>query len=83
GAKRMDEIAVAEAAEMANLGAKGLQTATLLPAVRRDIPVFVGFSKDPRAGGTLVCNKTENPPLFRALALRRNQTLLTLQSLNM
>ncbi len=27
--------------------------------------------------------KTENPPLFRALALRRNQTLLTLHSLNM
>lgn len=30
-----------------------------------------------------MCNKTENPPLFRALALRRNQTLLTLHSLNM
>lgn len=46
-------------------------------------PGLVGSSKDPRAGGTLVCNKTENPPLFRALALRRNQTLLTLHSLNM
>ncbi|BBU78911.1 hypothetical protein EIMP300_03110 [Escherichia coli] len=60
-----------------------MHPATLLPAVRSDIPVFVGSSKDPRAGGTLVCNKTENPPLFRALALRRNQTLLTLHSLNM
>lgn len=65
------------------LCAKVLHPATLLPAVRSDIPVFVGSSKDPRAGGTLVCNKTENPPLFRALALRRNQTLLTLHSLNM
>ncbi len=82
-AKRIDEIAFAEAAEMATFGAKVLHPATLLPAVRSDIPVFVGSSKDPRAGGTLVCNKTENLPLFRALALRRNQTLLTLHSLNM
>lgn len=82
-AKRIDEIAFEEAAEMATFGAKVLHPATLLPAVRSDIPVFVGSSKDPAAGGTLVCNKTTNPPLFRALAMRRKQTLLTLHSLNM
>lgn len=82
-AHRIDEITFEEAAEMATFGAKVLHPATLLPAVRSDIPVFVGSSKDPSAGGTLVCNKTENPPLFRALALRRKQTLLTLHSLNM
>ncbi|WP_299999227.1 lysine-sensitive aspartokinase 3 [uncultured Cedecea sp.] len=82
-AKRIDKIAFEEAAEMATFGAKVLHPATLMPAVRSDIPVFVGSSKDPAAGGTLVCNKTENPPLFRALALRRKQTLLTLHSLNM
>lgn len=82
-AKRIDKIAFEEAAEMATFGAKILHPATLLPAVRSDIPVFVGSSKDPAAGGTLVCNTTQNPPLFRALALRRKQTLLTLHSLNM
>lgn len=82
-AKRIDEIAFEEAAELATFGAKVLHPATLLPAVRSDIPVFVGSSKDPKAGGTMVCNKTANPPLFRALALRRKQTLLTLHSLNM
>ncbi|MTH48564.1 lysine-sensitive aspartokinase 3 [Intestinirhabdus alba] len=82
-ARRIDEIAFEEAAEMATFGAKVLHPATLLPAVRSDIPVFVGSSKDPQAGGTLVCNKTANPPLFRALALRRKQTLVTLHSLNM
>lgn len=82
-AKRIDKIAFEEAAEMATFGAKVLHPATLLPAVRSEIPVFVGSSKDPAAGGTLVCNTTENPPLFRALALRRKQTLLTLHSLNM
>lgn len=82
-AKRIDVISFSEAAEMATFGAKILHPATLLPAIRSDIPVFVGSSKSPNAGDTLVCNKTENPPIFRALALRRNQTLLTLHSLNM
>ncbi|HGG9098704.1 MULTISPECIES: lysine-sensitive aspartokinase 3 [unclassified Enterobacter] len=82
-AKRIDVIAFEEAAEVATFGAKVLHPATLLPAVRSDIPVFVGSSKDPKAGGTLVCKKTENPPLFRALALRRKQTLVTLHSHNM
>ena len=82
-AKRIDVIAFEEAAEMATFGAKVLHPATLLPAVRSDIPVFVGSSKDPKAGGTLVCKKTENPPVFRALALRRRQTLVTLHSHNM
>jgi aspartate kinase len=82
-AKRIDKISFEEAAEMATFGAKVLHPSTLLPAVRHDIPVFVGSSKEPKAGGTLVCNKTDAPPLFRALALRRSQTLLTLHSLNM
>lgn len=82
-AKRIDEIGFEEAAEMATFGAKILHPATLIPAVRCGIPVFVGSSKEPTAGGTLVCNKTTQPPLFRALALRRKQTLLTLHSLNM
>ncbi|KAA6045633.1 lysine-sensitive aspartokinase 3 [Pantoea sp. ICBG 1758] len=82
-ARRIEEITFEEAAEMAIFGAKVLHPATLLPAVRSDIPVFVGSSKDPAAGGTRVCNETRNPPLFRALALRRKQTLLTLHSLNM
>jgi aspartate kinase len=56
-AQRIDVIAFEEAAEMATFGAKVLHPATLLPAVRSDIPVFVGSSKDPKAGGTLVCKK--------------------------
>ncbi|TKI04411.1 lysine-sensitive aspartokinase 3 [Martelella alba] len=82
-ARRIDVISFEEAAEMATFGAKILHPATLLPAVRSEIPVFVGSSKEPTIGGTLVCNHTPNPPLFRAIALRRRQTLLTLHSLNM
>lgn len=60
---------------MATFGAKVLHPATLLPAVRSDIPVFVGSSKDPQAGGTLVCNKTQNPPLFRAGAAPQSNAI--------
>lgn len=82
-AVRIDEITFEEAAEMATFGAKVLHPATLIPAVRNDIPVFVGSSKAPEAGGTLVDNQTRHQPQFRAVTLRRNQTLLTLHSLNM
>lgn len=85
-AKRIDEISFAEAAEMATFGAKVLHPATLVPAVRSNIPVFVGSSKAPQDGGTIVYNTSSirsELPAFRALALRRKQTLLTLNSLNM
>ncbi|PJG84531.1 lysine-sensitive aspartokinase 3 [Conservatibacter flavescens] len=82
-AKRIDTMSFAEAAEMATFGAKVLHPATLLPAVRSNIPVYVGSSKAPEQGGTWVTRDPQPRPTFRAIALRRDQTLLTLSSLNM
>lgn len=82
-AKRIDTMSFAEAAEMATFGAKVLHPSTLLPAVRSNIPVFVGSSKAQQDGGTWVTFDPQPRPLFRAIALRRDQTLLTLSSLNM
>ncbi len=82
-ASPIDEISFSEASEMANFGAKILHPATLIPAMRHDIPVFVGSSKAPEKGGTWIRRHAENSPLFRALALRCNQTMVTLTSLNM
>lgn len=79
----ISEISFSEASEMANFGAKILHPATLIPAVRKQIPVFVGSSKAPKDGGTWVRAKSETSPLFRAIALRKNQTMVTLHSLNM
>ena len=81
-AKRIDRISFSEASDMAAYGAKVLHPATLLPAMHKNIPVFVGSSKNTAAGGTLVCSTTENPPRYRALAVRRKQTLLRLHSLD-
>ena len=82
-AKPISEISFNEASEMANFGAKILHPATLLPAMRRNIPVFVGSSQAPKLGGTWIRHQAQASPLFRALALRCNQTLITLTSLNM
>jgi aspartate kinase len=77
------EISFSEASEMANFGAKILHPSTLVPALRHGIPVFVGSSKEPEKGGTWIRQTVESSPLFRAIALRCNQTMVTLRSPNM
>lgn len=79
-AKVIDEISFKEASELATFGAKVLHPATLLPAIRKNIPVFVGSSFDANKGGTWVRKEVENQPLIRAMALRRKQVLVTLST---
>jgi aspartate kinase len=79
-ARAIKEISFGEAAEMATFGAKILHPATLIPAMRQNIPVFVGSSKEPEKGGTQIKKKVESNPTYRAIALRREQTLVTVKS---
>ncbi|MCY9845707.1 lysine-sensitive aspartokinase 3 [Vibrio caribbeanicus] len=82
-AEPIAEISFSEASEMANFGAKILHPSTLVPALRHNIPVFVGSSKFPEKGGTWIKKQVETCPSFRSLALRGNQTMVTLRSLDM
>jgi aspartate kinase len=79
-AKMIDEISFREASELATFGAKVLHPATLLPAVRQNIPVFVGSSFDAEQKGTWVKKEVQSQPLIRAMALRKKQILLTLST---
>lgn len=79
-ARSIKEISFGEAAEMATFGAKILHPATLIPAMRQNIPVFVGSSKEPEMGGTLIQQSVDSTPTYRAIALRREQTLVTVKS---
>lgn len=79
-ARAINEISFGEAAEMATFGAKILHPATLIPAMRHDIPVFVGSSKEPDMGGTRIQRQVESNPTYRSIALRREQTLVTVKS---
>ncbi|MFY8349253.1 lysine-sensitive aspartokinase 3 [Pseudoalteromonas sp. SSM20] len=69
-----------EAAEMATFGAKVLHPATILPASRSGISVFVGSSKAPEQGGTWIEKEKSEQAGIRAVTQRKNQILLTLKS---
>ena len=79
-ARCIKEISFDEAAEMATFGAKVLHPATLIPAMRRNIGVFVGSSREPEAGGTWIAKDVKERPPYRAIALRKSQTLITVKS---
>ncbi len=74
----INEITFQEAAELAVFGAKILHPTTLAPVQRAGIPCFVGSSYEPEAHGTWIRDHCEYQPLIRAMALKRNQVLLTL-----
>ncbi|MEM9242817.1 MAG: lysine-sensitive aspartokinase 3 [Pseudomonadota bacterium] len=82
--KKINIMSFNEASELATFGAKVLHPASLWPAIRQNINVFVGSSIEPEAGGTWI-HKTlsGNLPIVRALSLRKAQTLLTVKSLDM
>lgn len=82
-AHAIDEISFNEAAELSTFGAKVLHPSTLWPAIRQNINVFVGSSLNPQNGGTWIKNRVESKPNHRAIAVRNQQTLVTVSSLNM
>ncbi|MBO9668225.1 MAG: lysine-sensitive aspartokinase 3 [Bdellovibrio sp.] len=79
-ARPINEISFKEASELATFGAKVLHPATLLPAIRKNIPVFVGSSFDAEAKGTWVRKDVDEHPLIRAMAIRKKQVLVTLST---
>ncbi|TVQ68234.1 MAG: lysine-sensitive aspartokinase 3 [Balneolaceae bacterium] len=83
GVKPITEISFDEAAELSVFGAKVLHPATMVPAIRKNIRVYVGSSIEPDKPGTWIVKETKDHPVIRAVSLRRNQTLLTVHSLDM
>jgi aspartate kinase len=80
GARAIRDITFREAAEMAVFGAKVLHPTTLTPAQRKDIPVFVGSSFEPEKAGTWIRKEVNSAPTFRAVALKKEQALVTLST---
>lgn len=78
--KAIHEISYDEASEMAQYGAKILHPTTLVPAMRSNIPVFVGSSYEKDEKGTWIRESVEGKPLIRAIAKRDNQALLTIKT---
>jgi aspartate kinase len=79
-ARPLPELSFEEAAEMATFGAKVLHPATMEPALRSDIQVFVGSSKEPDKGGTWIKQYCDHEPAFRAVTRRKDQVLVTVKT---
>ena len=79
-AEHIKEISYNEASEMAQYGAKILHPTTIVPAMKKNIPVFVGSSFDSKTQGTWIRSESEHKPLVRALTKRENQILVTLST---
>ncbi len=77
-AKVIEELSFEETSEMASLGAKVLHPATLLPAMRKNIPVLVASTFEPEKPGTFILKKGETSPRVRAVTLKKKQNLITL-----
>lgn len=82
-ARIIPELTYFEAGEMAQYGAKILHPATMAPAVRKSIPVFVGSSFDSKLPGTWIKTEVKNKPSVRAITKRTSQALLTITTPSM
>ena len=68
-AKFIPTLSYDEATALASLGAKVLFPTTLLPTKRKNIPVFVGSSIDPSAGGTMVTKEQDEKFKLKAVSI--------------
>lgn len=68
-AKFIPSLSYDEATALASLGAKVLFPTTLLPTKRKNIPVFVGSSIDPSAGGTMVTKEQDEKFKLKAVSI--------------
>ncbi len=79
-ARPLSELSFEEAAEMATFGAKVLHPATMEPALRQDIKVFVGSSREPDKGGTWIVRDCKHEPSYRAITRRKDQVMVTVKT---
>ena len=83
-ALRVKTISFAEASELAYFGAKVLHPATILPAVQKNIPVWVLNSHNPANEGTkitAIAPKSTSP--LKSIAAKKNLTLIHMLSSRM
>ncbi len=76
-ALRVKTISFEEAAELAYFGAKVLHPATILPAVKKNIPVWVLNSKNPDNGGTKITAMPAHcKSPFKSIAAKKRLTIM-------
>ena len=76
-ARRIRVISFDEAAELAYFGAKVLHPATVLPAIQKNIPVYILNSRNATCEGTRIAARTPRcHNTFKALAVKKRITIV-------
>jgi aspartate kinase len=76
-ARRIKLISFDEAAELAYFGAKVLHPATVLPAIQKNIPVYVLNSRNPGCEGTRIAARVPHcRNFFKAIAAKKRITII-------
>jgi len=76
-ARRIKVISFDEAAELAYFGAKVLHPATVLPAIQKNIPVFILNSRKPSCEGTKITARAPHcQNIFKAIAAKKRITIV-------
>ncbi|MCU1270080.1 MAG: aspartate kinase [Acidobacteriaceae bacterium] len=76
-AKTIKQISFNEAAELAYFGAKVLHPATLLPAIHKNIPVYVLNSKNLKSTGTeITAQAPRSRDVFRAITAKTGVSII-------
>ncbi len=80
-ARTIPKVSFAEASELAYFGAKVLHPKTILPAIRKNIPVKVLNSFDLNDNGTTIVNESQKThQTIKAIACKNNSTLIHIES---
>jgi len=76
-ARRIKVISFDEAAELAYFGAKVLHPATVLPAIQKNIPVYILNSRNPSCEGTRIAARAPHcKNFFKAIAVKKRITII-------
>ena len=76
-ARRIKLISFDEAAELAYFGAKVLHPATVLPAIQKNIPVYILNSRNPSCEGTRIQARVPQcKNFFKAIAAKKRITII-------
>ena len=83
-ARRIKKMSFNEASELAYFGAKVLHPMTILPAIEKNIPVYVRNSRNPSYRGTLISRRENHEEcVVKSIAYKERITLLNLVSSRM
>lgn len=82
-ARLLKNLSYEEAQEIATNGAKVLHPRSIMPARIHSIPVHIKYTRRPELEGTVIGPDTDDDALVKAIAVRQDITLVSMDSLGM